>query len=113
MNELRNRNASNDAANSVTPAADTVVVPLRAAKGDDDMMSQPPQLAVPCSDTGNAAWIRRVPAARIAWGKLSDLELLRTGGNAADLAGLVRDRYALTRQASEEQVGKFLAQPLD
>lgn len=87
-----------------------------AADCDGERTKQPqpmptpaPQSAMPVADAAHAAWVARVPAARIAWGKLGDLELLGTDGNPVRLASLVRDRYAITRADAEQQVHAFLA----
>ncbi len=42
-------------------------------------------------------------------GKLTDDELLKSEGHHQKLAGLVQERYAITRANADEQVTKFLA----
>lgn len=67
------------------------------------------QQALPSADALKGKWKQRVGAAKIAWGKLTDDELLKSAGEHQKLAGLVQERYAISRAAADEQVTKFLA----
>jgi hypothetical protein len=53
-------------------------------------------------------WKQQVGAAKIAWGKLTDDELLQTEGHEQKLTGLVQERYAITRDEAEKQVKDFV-----
>jgi len=52
-------------------------------------------------------WKQQMGAAKIAWAKLTDDELRRIDGNVERLAGLIQERYALTRAAAELQARRF------
>lgn len=54
-------------------------------------------------------WEQRVGSAKVAWGKLTDDELLQSEGHAQKLAGLVEERYAISRDEADRQVSRFLA----
>ncbi len=53
-------------------------------------------------------WMRQLGAARVAWAKLTEYELLKSEGHPGKLAGLVQVRYALTHEEAEQQVKRFL-----
>jgi len=53
-------------------------------------------------------WQQQVGAAKVAWGKLTHDELLQTEGQEQKLAGLVQERYAISKEVAEEQVKEFL-----
>lgn len=89
------------------PAKNDSAPPLRAAKGDDDLMSQQPQQSLPSADQIMGVWKQQVGAARITWGKLTDDELLQTQGHIQKLAGLVQERYAVSRDEAETQIRRF------
>ncbi|HMB84374.1 MAG TPA: CsbD family protein [Terriglobales bacterium] len=52
-------------------------------------------------------WKQQVGAAKIAWGKLTEDELLKVEGRQEKLAGLVQERYAITRDEADKQVKSF------
>lgn len=52
-------------------------------------------------------WKQQAGAAKIIWGKLTEDELLKSEGHAQKLAGLVQERYAVTRDEAEKQVKDF------
>ncbi len=60
-------------------------------------------------DEVKGRWKQQVGAAKIAWGKLTDDELMKADGRRDKLAGLVQERYAVTRAAAEQQVDDFFA----
>ena len=68
---------------------------------------------VPSSDEIKGKWKQQVGAAKIAWGKLSEDELLQVEGREQKLAGLVQERYAVTRDEAEKQVKDFFASRKD
>jgi uncharacterized protein YjbJ (UPF0337 family) len=94
-----------DAAKPVpaTPANE----PLRAARGDDDLMSKQQQQSMPSVDALKGRWKQHVGSAKIAWGKLSEDELLKSEGHEDRLAGLVQERYAVSRDEAGQQVKSF------
>lgn len=55
-------------------------------------------------------WASRAGYAQSVWSKLTTAELAWTGGDADRLAGLVRERYTLSRREAEQQVKRFLLQ---
>lgn len=58
-----------------------------------------------CSvDEIQGRWKRQVGAAKIAWGKLTEDELLKAEGHQHKLAGLIQERYAITRDQADKQV---------
>lgn len=59
-------------------------------------------------DQIQAKWKQQVGSAKIAWGKLTEDELLKSEGHAQKLAGLVQERYAVTRDEADKQVKSFL-----
>jgi uncharacterized protein YjbJ (UPF0337 family) len=79
-----------------------------AAKGDDSLMGQPSDINV-TSKCGRGPWSTQVGAARAEWTKISADELLKTNGQAADLASLVEKRYGVKRSEADGQVARFLA----
>ena len=66
------------------------------------------QQSAPLVDEVKGIWKQQVGAAKIAWGKLTDDELLKTEGHAQKLAGLVQERYAITRIEADKQVQAFI-----
>lgn len=58
-------------------------------------------------DEMKGKWKQQVGAAKIAWGKLTEDELLKLEGHEQKLAGLVQERYAITRDEADEQVKRF------
>lgn len=60
-------------------------------------------------DRMKARWQQSLGAAKLAWGKLTDDELMQMEGRADRLAGLVQERYFITRDAAVQQVKRFYA----
>lgn len=81
--------------------------PLRAACGDDDLMSKQQQQSMPSIDEVKGLWKQRVGDAKVQWGKLTDDELLQTEGHMQKLAGLVQERYAISRDEADKQIKGF------
>ncbi|MEE1948798.1 CsbD family protein [Pseudomonas alcaligenes] len=65
-------------------------------------------MSLPSSDELKGKWKQQVGAARIAWGKLTEDELLQSEGQEQKLAGLLQERYAMTRDEADKQVKNFL-----
>lgn len=80
--------------------------PLLAAKGDDGLMSTPP-LQLPSRLELKGRWAQHVGAAKVAWAKLTEDELLKVEGHVQQLSGLIQERYAVTRDAAEQQIRDF------
>ena len=66
-------------------------------------------MSLPSADELKGKWKQHVGAAKIAWGKLTEDELLESQGHIEKLAGLVQERYALSRDEADQQVKSFLA----
>lgn len=66
-------------------------------------------MSLPSADELKGKWKQQVGGAKLAWGKLTEDELLKSEGRAEKLAGLVQERYAVTRDEADKQVKKFLA----
>jgi len=62
---------------------------------------------LPSADEIKGKWQQQVGAAKIAWGKLTEDELLKLEGHEQKLAGLVQERYAISRDEADKQVRSF------
>ncbi len=67
-----------------------------------------PQQRGPMKDSLSGEWDQYVGQAKVTWGKLTDDEILKSEGNSQKLAGLVEQRYAISRDIADGQVKKFL-----
>lgn len=65
-------------------------------------------MSMPSSDELRGKWKQQVGAAKIVWGKLTEDELLKSEGQQQKLAGLVQERYAITRDEADKQVKDFI-----
>jgi uncharacterized protein YjbJ (UPF0337 family) len=63
--------------------------------------------AIPNLDEIKGKWKQQVGAAKVAWGKLTDDELLQVQGRQERLVGLVQERYGVTRSEADQQVRRF------
>jgi uncharacterized protein YjbJ (UPF0337 family) len=54
-------------------------------------------------------WKQRIGAARIAWSRLTEDELVKIEGHEQKLSGLIQRRYAITRNEAVEQVRAFFS----
>ncbi len=68
-----------------------------------------PSSHIPSGSEISGLWKQQVGSAKILWGKLTDDEILRTEGQIQKLAGLVQERYAITREIADQQVAEFMA----
>ncbi|HEY6528926.1 MAG TPA: CsbD family protein [Cellvibrionaceae bacterium] len=86
--------------------------PQTASSAHSDSKQQatksPQQQSSATADRLSGKWDQFVGSAKTTWGKLTDDEILQSEGNAQKLAGLVEERYALSRDLAETQVKKFL-----
>ena len=64
---------------------------------------------LPSQDEIKGKWKQQVGAAKIAWGKLTDDEILESEGHVEKLAGLVQERYAVESDEASRQVQEFFA----
>ncbi|MDZ4348833.1 MAG: CsbD family protein [Xanthomonadaceae bacterium] len=64
-------------------------------------------MSLPSTDELKGKWKQHMGAAKIAWGKLTEDELLKSEGHTQKLAGLVQERYAVSRDEAEKQVSNF------
>lgn len=64
---------------------------------------------LPSVDEIKGKWKQHVGAAKIAWGKLTEDELLKLEGHQDRLTGLVQERYAVSRDEADRQVKGFFA----
>ena len=62
---------------------------------------------LPSVDVMKGQWKQHIGAAKVAWGKLTEDELLTLEGHEQKLAGLVQERYAITRDEADKQVKAF------
>ncbi|WP_097462156.1 CsbD family protein [Mangrovitalea sediminis] len=58
-------------------------------------------------DEMKGKWKQQIGKAKLAWGKLTEDEILKSEGRAEKLQGLIQERYAITREEAEKQVNKF------
>jgi len=63
---------------------------------------------IPSIGEAKGKWKQQVGNAKIMWGKLTDDELLKTEGHKDKLAGLIQERYAITREEAAKQVNGFI-----
>ncbi len=66
-------------------------------------------MSLPSADELKGKWKQQVGAAKVAWGKLTDDEILQTEGHVEKLAGLVQERYAVESAEASRQVKEFFA----
>lgn len=66
-------------------------------------------MSLPSADELKGKWKQQIGSAKLAWGKLTEDEILKSEGRAEKLAGLVQERYAVTRDEADKQVKKFFA----
>jgi uncharacterized protein YjbJ (UPF0337 family) len=64
-------------------------------------------MSIPSTDELKGKWKQQVGAAKLAWGKLTEDEILQSEGRAEKLVGLVQERYAITRDEADKKVRSF------
>ena len=99
MNASSDENAAKGGVTSVDskPAAKAITHPLKRAR------------ALPSATELRGIWKQRIGAARIAWGRLTEDELLQIEGHEQKLSGLIQQRYAITRAEAVKQVKAFFS----
>lgn len=75
--------------------------------GEDDVVTQLVAPLQPGLDKTKAKWKQQIVAARIAWAKLTEDELIKLNGDRRNLAVLIKERYAITQDAAEMRVKRF------
>lgn len=65
-------------------------------------------MSLPNADELKGKWKQQVGAAKLAWGKLTEDELLQAEGRQDKLAGLIQERYGIAREEAEKQVKEFI-----
>ena len=60
------------------------------------------------TDLLKARWTQLRGEIKKRWGELTDDEVVQINGERDKLAGLIQERYALTKEKALEQVDKFL-----
>lgn len=98
------QNAKTVVADAPVPAPQPAT--LHAAKGDDDIMSKEPSV-LPTMGELKGRWQQHLGAAKVAWGKLTEDELLKIEGHAQELVGLIQERYAVSLNEAQNQVKAF------
>jgi hypothetical protein len=89
------------------PVPEAVANPFHAARGDDDLMSQPQPQAVSPGIGGNS-WKSQIGRARRTWSKLAGADLARIDGDMPKLAGLLRSHYDFNDAEIDRQIAGFL-----
>lgn len=91
--------------NSTQNATDNT---MRQQKQQKQYQREPLQQFSSVIDVAKAKWEKHIGAAKIVWGKLTYDEIRQSEGRADKLAGLVCERYAMSRYEADEQVKNFL-----
>jgi uncharacterized protein YjbJ (UPF0337 family) len=65
--------------------------------------------ALPSATELKGRWKQHIGAAKIAWGKITEDELLQIEGHQQKLSGLIQRRYAITREEAVKQVRAFFS----
>jgi uncharacterized protein YjbJ (UPF0337 family) len=94
MNPLSEHDAANPAPNPDTKASAPRVARSRT---------------LPSSTELKGRWKQRIGAAKIAWGKLTEDELMQIEGHQQKLSGLIQQRYAISREEAVKQVKAFFS----
>lgn len=93
-----------------TPGSPVIKIPaVHADAAPSDGSPKQMQQAMPSSDALKGKWQQQVGAAKIMWSKLTDDELLKLEGEEQKLAGLVQERYAVSRDEAARQARNFFA----
>ncbi|MDP3846791.1 MAG: CsbD family protein [Pseudomonas sp.] len=66
-------------------------------------------MSLPSADELKGKWKQQVGEAKLAWGKLTEDELLQSEGRSEKLAGLVQERYAVSRDEADKQIKSFFS----
>jgi uncharacterized protein YjbJ (UPF0337 family) len=91
---------------STVPFSSVSQIRRRGSGAEEVRMSKP---IMPNVDEMKGKWKQHVGSAKIAWGKLTEDELLKIEGHQDKLAGAIQERYAVTRDEADRQVKEFFA----
>lgn len=72
-------------------------------------MSTTPHTNNPKQDIAAGKWKQHAGSAKTLWGKLTNDEILKTEGRTEKLAGLVQERYGVSKEVAHKQVDDFMA----
>ena len=100
---------TSDCSAGTTACAANDSAPLRAAGGDDSVMSEAPPPATADAELARARWQRSVAAAHGVWSRLTEDELLQIQGDPQQLACRVAECYAISVEDASKQVESFFA----
>jgi hypothetical protein len=92
-----------DAAAETSPMAKAVA----ADKAKIAAATQKPAEAAK-KDAFNGKWHSQIQAAKSNWSKISESELLKSGGVETNLIDLVQQRYSLSQDVASKQVKSFI-----
>ncbi len=56
------------------------------------------------SDTFKGKWKQLVGSAKAQWGRLTDEELVQADGEKERLAGLIQEKYGVTKEEANRQI---------
>ncbi len=95
---------------SSTPFRESATVSWLTAKSADHSMPalEPSVTNVTNVTTVNANWSQQVGAAKLAWNRLSESELLKSEGNEHKLAVMVEEHYFISNAEASKRVRTFL-----
>lgn len=80
---------------------------MRSPMSKEDLVTPLVEPLQPGPDKMKAKWKLQIVAARIAWPKLTEVELIKLDGDRQGLAVLIQERYAVSRDAAEMRVKRF------
>jgi hypothetical protein len=82
----------------------------KAATADKAKVTAAPQQLTETAkkDAFNGKWHSQIQAAKSNWSKISESELLKSGGVETNLTDLVQQRYSLSQDTASKQVKSFI-----
>ena len=93
-------NAPTPIKSGTTSAAPVVPKPVSQQGPNNQAKSDPKPVA--------GRWELQISAAKVAWNKLTETELIKSEGQEQKLSGLVKERYAVSHDEANKQVKAFL-----
>lgn len=79
---------------------------VAADKAKMDAATKPAEASK--KDAFNGKWHSQIQAAKSNWSKISENELLKSGGVETNLTDLVQQRYSLSQDVASKQVKSFI-----
>ncbi len=91
------------------PTAKPFQSPIASSDGKpvDSAMGNPAREPMDKDSDIKAQWSKRISAAKLAWSKLSEAELLKSEGHEQKLATLVKERYSVSQEEADKQIKRF------